>query len=1659
MRDRQRIVWQLIGLWLLASVLCMAWAWFNTAIIPTPAWVDALFEIGLIFWLLRQTEQVATHLARWLTLVRLSWGLILLVLLAGILWVIFPSTLVPFVFVNNLVEELRSGTPLTATLSTQLVLSMLGLGLLALIIAVAGNMTWLSSRSSIAPLLDTLQARLKLPHFRPERWLARLGRLMLLVLTPIIAVSTFAIVANARIPLVTWHSTISGPIASPNVMALAYDQRNGTLYAGTSNGDVFRSTDNGDRWQIASVGLPPAPVESLLLDDQSNILYVGMSAVSVHVSDGRGNFRYSADGGVYYSTDNGNSWLSANTGLSSRSVSALLLDKQYSTLYAGTSDGVFRSTDNGNSWLSANTGLSSRSVSALLLDKQRSTLYAGTSDGVFRSTDGGNSWLSANAGLLSRSVSALLLDKQRSTLYARTSDGVFRSTDGGSNWQPFSMDLSRIDIKSLLFDESSAALYTGTSNGILRSIDGSSSWLGTNTDLSSNAVNVLLLDTQHNTLYAGTSNGIFRSTDSGNSWQDSSVGLLRISVQALNTQDNTLYAGTRNGIFYSTNGGNNWRSSSAGLPEFSSIQSLLLDKRNNILYAGIRDIRISENVWQGRMYSGNEQGVFRSLDGGNSWQSAKVGLRGLAIRTLLLDENNNTLYAVTDPGLLRLISDSRMAFENVFRSKDNGDTWQALPSGLKDNGDISISSPNTLRFTNSVNTLLLDEHSNTLYAGTNDGLFRSTDGGDSWKKIDVDVPSVSIWTLLLDKQNNMLYAGTSNSLFRSTDGGDNWEKINVDVPSVSIQTSLLDQRNNALYIGTSNGLFRSINGGDSWEKANTGMPNISFQVLLLDEQNNTLYAGTSAGVIRSTDGGSNWQSNNMGLTDTIVDSIAIDVHTGNLYVNTSGGSFLSTGKGSFFSTDNGVHWQATREWPSISEQTGSEGLYDLFNTKNTYGTVTYDSERGVVWASVNGGMVWTDFTARLGLGTVVMRSQSSEHTQLLAPFGNTIAVADLPPGYSREPLIWLMIRAIVWRITEWTADNLVMTIAGLFVLLSSMIAFTYTTLCRPFGIPLWAAILSRRHLESYATPARLEQSTMQWLKTVRIELLQYGDAIADDLRDVPRPFRRYTLRCYAERYAESQSLEARRGRIQILGAKQIQRWHRAWRTTGRALGVQSGMSPNAHRATDELANSLANALGLTLSLAQDFEAVRAYQVEAPALRLNLPPRFPLLFVAEPNPGDHTVQMLVDAVDVLKESGYFALVVPLEPLHRDVDVAAQLRLAIERSPHVQDFIVLSQDAILDILIARRPAQALTRTILEQVDLSVIAPFITSGPVRETMFFGRDAEVKLLVEQASKNNFAIIGNRKIGKTSLLKRARLRLEASGQVRILEVDCQTVRDASGFYSAFQAQTGLTLPSATPERFAIALTEVSSSGPPLVLLLDEVDALLNDERERGEPLVSTWRALAQRDVCHFIFCGSTGLARRLDDPKSAFFNFPQPQPLRYLDAKTAALVLTQPLETLGIIIDDQDALLEEVQALTSGHPNLVQYVGKSLVDAANRRGERHITLADLRALRMSTDFTDYYLKIIWGEAAPLEKLITLVAPADEFRLPEIGDALARHGILVDNQQLDDALKMLQIYTVLQRYERTYSFIPQAFHDTLHRTQEVELLIEQEKRALKPKVA
>jgi photosystem II stability/assembly factor-like uncharacterized protein len=155
------------------------------------------------------------------------------------------------------------------------------------------------------------------------------------------------------------------------ILSLAIDKTNPDIvFAGTALNGVFKTVNGGASWISESKGLPNgASIQALMIDPSvPNVMYAGTSSA-----------------GVYKSPDGGKSWQAAHAGITTVSVSSLLIIKGPSGgLFAGTSLGVFSSVDSGLKWEKLGRGLPGDSIIyALAYERANKRIYAGGNNGVF----------------------------------------------------------------------------------------------------------------------------------------------------------------------------------------------------------------------------------------------------------------------------------------------------------------------------------------------------------------------------------------------------------------------------------------------------------------------------------------------------------------------------------------------------------------------------------------------------------------------------------------------------------------------------------------------------------------------------------------------------------------------------------------------------------------------------------------------------------------------------------------------------------------------------------------------------------------------------------------------------------------------------------------------------------------------------------------------------------------------------------------------------------------------------------------------------------------------------------------------------------------------------------------------------------------------------
>jgi photosystem II stability/assembly factor-like uncharacterized protein len=342
----------------------------------------------------------------------------------------------------------------------------------------------------------------------------------------------------------------------------------------------------------------------------------------------------------------------------------------------------------------------------------------------------------------------------------------------------------------------------------------------------------------------------------------------------------TVYASTPGGLFKSTDGAASWALLQS-LPASANIGSLVVDPQNSgTIYAATA------------AYAANGAGgeIFKSTDGGATWQTLKSGsVFALSAPLAINPQNSNVLYSATYNAALKTTA--------ILKTEDGGATWTASTIGL----------PVTCCPFPTSDTLIIDRNdSANVYAALNTGLFKSTNGGASWRAVytyPVDKTGFRLngtpffQALALDPQNPAtLYGldGAAGRVFRSTDSGANWRAITSGLPGFELYSLAGDPEDGRmLYAGTVSGLYKSTDGGAHWQAANPGLGPGAVGALAIDPRHSgTLYASShaqiiGAGIYKSTDGGANWILSIKGLRAVEIYGLAMDPqHPATIYAGT-----------------------------------------------------------------------------------------------------------------------------------------------------------------------------------------------------------------------------------------------------------------------------------------------------------------------------------------------------------------------------------------------------------------------------------------------------------------------------------------------------------------------------------------------------------------------------------------------------------------------------------------------------------------------------------------------------------------------------------------------------------------------------------------------------
>jgi len=649
-----------------------------------------------------------------------------------------------------------------------------------------------------------------------------------------------------------------------------------------------------------------------------------ITAIAVDPADAARLWIGAADGGVFRSTNGGDTWVPLLDDFGGLSIGALAHHPtQGGVLLAGTGEanasgdsydgiGILKTTDGGDTWTVAGLPASQRigriawnpvDTDVIHVAVSGGLFSKGNDRGMYRSTDGGLSW--HQTLFVSDSTSAIdvaldpsnpdrvfaafwerLRGPDRRSVAGPTS-GIWRSTNGGDTWIPLTSGLptgsgtGRIGLAVAASNPQIVyAIYADTPgyfDGVYKTTNGGTSWfrVDNGSDLSSLYSsfgwyfgNIRVATTDPNELYA-LGVDLFRSRTGGSSWTEVTNGQ-HVDQHALwidpaNVQH--VYSGNDGGFYVSSNRGGSWT------------------KKNTLpitqFYAITVDAQLPYRIYGGTQDNSTPRTLTGALD---DWDTL-IGGDGF---TVAVDPtNSDVIYGEYQNG-------------GFQKSTNGGSSFSSALNGVSSSDRRNWHTP-----------FVMDPNDHlTLYYGTY-RVYRTTNGAASWSAISPDLtdgPSggnLTFGTLtslaVAPSAPNTIYAGSDDgNVHVTTNGGGSWAEIDAGLPVRYVTRVAVDPGDDAVAYVTFSGyrmdeflphVFRTTDHGASWTDISVNLPQAPVNDIVPDPQDpDRLYVATDVGVYVANVPGGAWQPLGSGLPLGVVADLELHDGTRTLVAGTHGRS-------------------------------------------------------------------------------------------------------------------------------------------------------------------------------------------------------------------------------------------------------------------------------------------------------------------------------------------------------------------------------------------------------------------------------------------------------------------------------------------------------------------------------------------------------------------------------------------------------------------------------------------------------------------------------------------------------------------------------------------------------------------------------------------------
>ncbi len=589
-----------------------------------------------------------------------------------------------------------------------------------------------------------------------------------------------------------------------------------------------------------------------------------------------------------------------------------------------------------------------RAVLEIEIDpNEKDTIYVTTHiHGVYKSTDGGITWHKLddrNNGLPRIGVYDIKVDPTDSEIvYAtalcgelpdyminspiilRTAGatqnldpegkcGVYKSTDGGSNWELKLETVSEargIDIDPENHDNLYVADMMG---GVWVSNDGGENWRQENTGLGSTSMTSVKVRGDY--VYASTQgSGVYTGVikeDGSITWERErsnkpKAEVYKIQIRIDPKDSSRIFASAYpGGMLRSDDGGKTWNDKNFLTPSIKVFDPFrqgyynfdINPKNTDIVWMGVfgKGMFISydgmdfdmfangeNNEMRGKsitsvkanpanpdeVYVGTQKGVFMTRDDGDTWEQINSGLGTTDIRSLEISRNGD-VYAGTAGYGVYILKRGTKEWQHTGRPVPRGFWWPVWDRRIYQFSSILFDP---------------DVPGKIYYGHFPSGFFISEDNGKTWKDSSLGLGNDGIFSLFVHPYNHsIIWAGTYNGVAKSIDKGKTWELKSKGMPAEQWPYVVVFDEDNPdiMYTTTKNGMnkaacekndfcgvvMKSTDGGENWFDIKEGLRSSSefYNIIIYPENHDVLFLSSSHGVYLSTDAGDSWTPINNGL--------------------------------------------------------------------------------------------------------------------------------------------------------------------------------------------------------------------------------------------------------------------------------------------------------------------------------------------------------------------------------------------------------------------------------------------------------------------------------------------------------------------------------------------------------------------------------------------------------------------------------------------------------------------------------------------------------------------------------------------------------------------------------------------------------------------------